>query len=99
VFLNLVEPALCPRVVSLLPEPLYVEVCYFVNVVFRRVPYFVVEERCIIVYVIVDLRRTVRVGSARNVCLLVVTAIKQATCISIRHALGLVIRGAIFIVS
>jgi hypothetical protein len=55
VFLNLVEPVLCPRLVSLLPEPLYFEVCYFVEVVFRRVPYFVVKERYIIVYVIVDL--------------------------------------------
>jgi hypothetical protein len=100
VVLHPVKPILSLRVISLLPELLHVEVCRFSEVVFGRVPYFVVEERYIIVCVVVDLRQAVRVGTARNVRLIVVTAIEQAIGISIRRAIGLVIRGReIFIVS
>lgn len=44
VFLHPIKPILSFRVVSLLPELLQVEVCRFSEVIFRRVPYFVVEE-------------------------------------------------------
>jgi hypothetical protein len=40
---------------SLLPKSLHVEVRCRSEVVFGRVPYFVVEERCIIVCVVVNL--------------------------------------------
>jgi len=40
---------------SLLPKSLHIEVRYYNKVVFGRVPYFVIKERCIIVCVIVNL--------------------------------------------
>jgi hypothetical protein len=44
VFLYLVKPFLCLLAILLVPEPLYVKVRYYSEVVLGRVPYFVVEE-------------------------------------------------------
>jgi hypothetical protein len=55
VVLYLVKLILSLWVISLLLESLYIEVCRFSEVVFRRVLYFVVKERYIIIYIIVNL--------------------------------------------
>jgi hypothetical protein len=47
----------------------------------------------VVCVVVVNLWQAVRVGIARNVCLLVVTAIEQTVYISIRHAVSLVVCG------
>jgi hypothetical protein len=99
VFLHLVEPILCLRAVSPLPQPLHIEVRCSSEVVFRRVPYFAVKERCIIACVVINLWAA-RAGIAYNIRLIVVTAVEQAIDIGISCAVDLLVRGQdIFIVS
>jgi hypothetical protein len=63
-------------------------------------PYFVIEKQYIIIYIIINLWRAVRIGIACNIRLVIITAVEQAGYIGIRYAVGLVVyRRKTFIMS
>jgi hypothetical protein len=53
--LDLVKTALRLRAVTLLPESSYIEIGQHGKVVFRQVPYFVIEEITVVVSIIINL--------------------------------------------